>query len=34
MTMDVWLIILAFIAGTIFGVFVIGLISANGDDEK
>ena len=34
MTMDVLLIILAFIAGTIFGIFLIGLISANGDDDK
>ena len=34
MTMDVWLIILAFIAGMIFGIFVICLISANGDDKK
>ena len=34
MTMDVWLIILAFIAGMIFGIFVISLISANGDDKK
>ena len=34
MTMDIWMIILAFIAGMIFGIFVIGLISASGDDEK
>ena len=35
--MDFLMIVIAYIAGFIFGIFVIGLISANGDnkdDEK
>ena len=31
--MDFLLIVIAFFAGMIFGIFVIGLISANGDDK-
>ena len=31
--MDFLMIVIAFIAGLIFGIFVIGLISANGDDK-
>ena len=31
--MNWWYLILAFIAGFIFGIFVIGLMTAGGDDR-